>query len=566
MVALSLVVAAFFFTAVLASLLKGMDGLPIGDMWQGYAGFWYRLQDHGVATWFELHNEHRLVVSRLLFWADLAWFGGNQTLVFAGVLFAWIALLATLSRALVHVLHEAAKQGPTRDITLVLISVIVVMMSSTIQLENLTVSFQVQIILATVLPLGTLLCLARSVMLTTVESRKSLVWFSISLVLTGAAVLNFASGVLVPFFALAFLLLSRSSWTRCLAFGLLSCVAVTLQLVTASGGSASVVSSLSNPLGIAAYLVMHLGAPLYWLTGGPILFPNLSAALAAVGGAVVLALIGTWLILERRELRSKPMAAAVLTFVVFVIAVGIVVGAGRFSVSEGIEQSLSGRYQTWVLALWASLVILYSPYLVRMSIRRPFALAVLVLCVFAMFIPFQLRALGSVTFTEDARRTTALAVALGVPDATVLAETYSAPETAIPTGVRLAHDGLTLLGSSDYRDLLKRVDTLSELQPKKGGCDVVMISFAQVPQTRWSRVWGSLALTGQAEAVPVLAPIVDQEGRIRGYAQTGLVRGDANRTLLPPTERSGFLGYLHNRQEPEDLYLWVGDRFCPLAA
>ncbi len=49
--------------------------VPIWDMWNGEVEFFMKARGGDLLAWFGQHNEHRITLARLLFWADLDWFG-----------------------------------------------------------------------------------------------------------------------------------------------------------------------------------------------------------------------------------------------------------------------------------------------------------------------------------------------------------------------------------------------------------------------------------------------------------------------------------------------------------
>ena len=68
-----------FATTALA-VWQHFSPLPIGDSWDGTIGFYMRAMQHTWQAFFEQHNEHRLAFSRLIFFADVRYFGGRNVL------------------------------------------------------------------------------------------------------------------------------------------------------------------------------------------------------------------------------------------------------------------------------------------------------------------------------------------------------------------------------------------------------------------------------------------------------------------------------------------------------
>src|SRR5690554_6179984 len=50
--------------------------VPFWDMWEGTLPFYLDVQSGDKGIWWAQHNEHRIVLSRLLFWVDISVFKG----------------------------------------------------------------------------------------------------------------------------------------------------------------------------------------------------------------------------------------------------------------------------------------------------------------------------------------------------------------------------------------------------------------------------------------------------------------------------------------------------------
>ncbi|KAF7961961.1 hypothetical protein AWV80_27485 [Cupriavidus sp. UYMU48A] len=85
-------VAAFVLTTSIFGGFHYFSPIPFWDQWDSYVGFYQRLQEAGPSALIELHNEHRIVVSKLIFWADISLFGGYNALT---VIANYLLLAAT---------------------------------------------------------------------------------------------------------------------------------------------------------------------------------------------------------------------------------------------------------------------------------------------------------------------------------------------------------------------------------------------------------------------------------------------------------------------------------------
>lgn len=69
--------------------------VPMGDMWNGTLGFYVNASHGDWSSWWAQHNEHRILLSRILFWMEEAWFSGKGLflLVTNYLLVAGVAIL-----------------------------------------------------------------------------------------------------------------------------------------------------------------------------------------------------------------------------------------------------------------------------------------------------------------------------------------------------------------------------------------------------------------------------------------------------------------------------------------
>ena len=59
--------------------IKGYSSIPYWDMWDSTVNFNIRLAQGDYSVWWAQHNEHRIVLSKILFWMDQYFFGGLST-------------------------------------------------------------------------------------------------------------------------------------------------------------------------------------------------------------------------------------------------------------------------------------------------------------------------------------------------------------------------------------------------------------------------------------------------------------------------------------------------------
>ena len=298
--------------------------------WQGH-------EMSGFDVLFAQHNEHRILVPRLVFFADDLLCGGGGRLSLAAIMLVQ-ALHAGLFAAL---LARARPAAPGRW---AVAGLILALMFSLRQAENFTYGFQVQFVgvfagasvsfalfgLAVARHragrglIGPLLATALALLATTFTMANGL-----------------AAGVVVA--ALSLLArMPRRVTLACAAWaGLLAAVYLHDYVPVAHHSHPS--ESLAHPLGLLLYTATYLGG---MAAPGPALLPPLLGlfGLAAMAGAGLRAL--------RRG--AGPVELALLGIMAFAAAAAAVTGAGRLGF--GIDQALSSRYATGSAAFWSALL------------------------------------------------------------------------------------------------------------------------------------------------------------------------------------------------------------------
>src|SRR5262245_64250723 len=80
-VSLFALLALSFVGLAIIGAIRVYSPVPLSDMWNGSVDFFRRVNDGDMAAWWAAHNEHRIVLARILFWMDLALFSGTAWLL-----------------------------------------------------------------------------------------------------------------------------------------------------------------------------------------------------------------------------------------------------------------------------------------------------------------------------------------------------------------------------------------------------------------------------------------------------------------------------------------------------
>jgi hypothetical protein len=502
--------AMVFVLLVLFKVYASFDSIPYWDMYSSYLGFYARFT---AGDWFALwepHNEHRIVLTKLLFLMDLSALDGTtRFLWYVNVVLAGlIALLLVLFLREVPE-HLAFAWTP---------AFLVALSFSELQKENLYWSFQSQFFLAYLLPLAALYLALLSV----TRPDRSTTWFAASTGLGILSVGTMANGVLALPVLTVFALLMRMSWQR---VGLLAGLSVICILVYVQGSpdnpDTPPLSQVlrEEPLTLVHYVLTYLGSP----------FRKLGRDVASLAGLflLILALRAAWRHIPRG--RASAAEIALLGFMGYILLTAIVTAIGR--VSFGVGQAGSSRYATPNLMNWCALFMLYLPWLSatpERAVKTTRALLVLMLLLFVV----QLSALRPDKRATD-RMGAALALELGIPDQDQVIHVYPRANEALESIDQLRDDPKAIFAMDPIKDAGDQIGTTTVAAIF--ACDDPAFRVTAVPDTRWSRLTGP-AQPGQGQRLL----LSDAGGQVLGVAIQG---------------RAGIIGYLPQGPTPP---LYIG--------
>jgi hypothetical protein len=536
-------------------------------MWDAYLGFYTR-SGQSWSAWWEQHNEHRLIVSRRIFWLDLRVFHGSMVLLF--VLNAVFPLLIAGGFVFLHRrLHRETR--PRNLVHIALAAVMVVLATSWLQQENFTWAFQSQFFLAYLLPLLAFTLLAHA----QVTGRRRSFWL--------AWLAGIASAGTMANGTLALPLLALQAWglrlrkrdvgllllTAALVLGLYFHGYHTPGQYTAPKGSVTIIEHsqvmfmpydtrllhVVHWLDWVRYVLLFFGGSWHFMWHQKALWPPM--AMGALW--LTLALAAAWQVLRRYP--TQPYALALLTLMAYLGAAAL--GAAHGRTILGVEQALSSRYLTPQLMAWAALLLLGVHLWPRAATSR------LALGLYAviplLLLPMQLQGARAVPEYLTGLRIAVLAVQLGVRDFEQIHRMSYEGERTFELAEQAQREHLAVFGEPDMR-LARRywsgdelaaetpqahcVGSLETIEPIDGVPDVV-------------RIQGWL-YDPQGQRAPSLVLFSDAKHG-RGVALGGLWRPDVEQALHQRHALvAGFGGYLQTsvlaQEGPVTLTGWLDQR------
>lgn len=513
---------------------RSYSPVPYWDMWDGYLDFFIRISNGDIAAWWSQHNEHRIVLSRVLFWIDLTWFDGlSRFLIVIHYLLMSIAFL------FFHItLKEQLSSESDIFLRRILSLMILIILFSWIQKTNYTQGFQSPFILAHLLPFIAFYLQHRSF----VNGASSKGYFFLAW-LTGVMSLGtMANGVLVlPLMTLLALIL-RMGWQRLFVLAISAIISTTLYFydyhsITGHGSLTDVL--IDNPTGVLQYLLLYIGGPFYYLTGeGSLLVAQLAGFFLITSAAFF-----TWKSLKNISVSSLQLA--LITYLLYIGGTALGTAGGRLSL--GLEQALSSRYQTPALMVWAALIVLYAPAIAREVNKGSNRVLAALIFVPLLLLPHQLKVFCSQQNFLFEKDIAALALELGINDRAQISSIYPSVERALLIAKKSDELDISIFGQSNVKDASKLIGQFSRARSPvqcMGSLDEVNsiegnLEFVKI------RGW---AYQNEVNEVPKIIYLLDENRQIIGHALTGQVRPDVGVAVDSKAMESGFKGYSLSKQ------------------
>jgi hypothetical protein len=519
----------FVFLAITAGI-NNYSPVPFGDMWLGYLDFFQHVGERGLNHWWEQHNEHRIVLSRLLFWFDLAVLQGHWP--FLQIINYLLAFLLWIVLCVVAEEHMAAIGEP--ELIRYVRPLLLTPCFSLMQYENLYWGFQSQFFLVNLLPLCAFFFLSRST-----QSDASASRFSLACLFGVLSVGTMANGVLaLPILLLQGLVLRISRW-RILTLALLSVgsgLAYFWDYHSVASHSSLSRVFIERPFDVLHYTLLYLGTPVWFLT------KNLPLTLIMGGFVIASGVFFLWRVLSGRLQANSP--AALLALLFFIGGSALATAGGR--VTFGFEQALSYRYSTPALLAWSALFILYVQLCAPLLARKP-RWIVLGLAVPLSAMPLQWSLQHFSHFgTGVEGKVAVISLQMGVQDHAALeklglGEYPSWMPVAISQSA--SAQSLSVFALPEIQKATAALGLTAErssIERCQGSIDVIE---PLIGDDRFVRVSGWL-FEPLTKSVPKLISFVNSQGDVSGYALTGFERSDVASIIHQEARFSGFGGYM----------------------
>lgn len=521
--------AISYWGLAIAGAFRSYSPIPYWDMWTGYLEFYIKAGANNAGAWWEAHNEHRILLSRLFFWVDLAWFNGS----------IWFLILVNyLLVALSCFVFVIAIKETIPKYYLTVGLFITAWLSSWCQYENLTWGFQSQFILAQFLPLIAFLCLHRSL----VKSSNSHGYFIGACFFGIISLGSMANGVIALPLMTLYMVITRSSWKRTLALASFSVVGLFTYFYEFSSpaGHGSFSSTLrENPFGLVLYVLTYVGGPFHYIVGGP----PWGVTVAQIAGTILIFLstFASWKVL--RSSKKSSIELALLFFILYIGGTAVGTAGGRLVF--GVEQALSSRYMTPSLMAWAAIFVVIGRYLSVFFEKFKWLLWMPMLLLTLAMLPTQLKALDEDSQSLFERKIAGLAVAMGVNDRPQISRVFPDAGTAISIGRAASERGLSFFSSIEFRNLAAAIGKplqgfSAALNQCQGYIDHVN---PVVGDKNYLRISGWMFNEAQKSPTNTVL-VINQQGFVVGFGMFGNPRPDVAKAVNLKAGNAGFKGYV----------------------
>lgn len=546
---IALCVGAFAIAMIGLALLGGWrvySPVPVWDMWYGTLQFYMDIEDGNYAVWWAQFNEHRIILSRILFWLDYRFFGGmsafliicNYCIVGAAVYMFWRILQASTT------LQKRYFDPSSR---LVLFFFIAAWLFLWTQMENFTLAFQSQFFLAQLLPLCGFFWLGKAVSPPHTQTS-----FLIACIFGLLSIGTMANGVLALPLMFFCALILRQGIGRVSILLILSIASIFLYFYHyhAPLQHGHLLSELKeNPIGLLQYTLIYLGSPFGYLVGKG----GFGKVVAGLMGFVLIAGASRIALKVWRTPKESAIQIALLCYILYILGTAFGTAGGRLIF--GVDQALSGRYTTPAIMAWSAffiLLYLQGYFFTQNSIKKSVYVGMMVLGIFMLV--RQVQVFDRMEDMTAAGEVAILGLALDIQDSVQVGKI--SPHSISQIAHRAYDRKLSLFGKYPYLGLKETLFTSFPTPAEKCMGHVDLIE--DIPEeVHFVRVYGWI-FSPNTHTSPKLIRFLDATGKIVGFALSGTPRPDLRAGVDKKAGLAGFRGYLFSTAQKG--VIAVGDK------
>lgn len=508
-----------------------ITSMPYGDLFDGYLNFYLRLLQGDIYAWFDLHNEHRILLSRLLFWFSLRFLPEQGFFLIS----TNYLLSAGIFALLLKMAHRILDDSHLKTFST---AVLFIFTFSWFQYDNFISTFQSQFFLAQLVPVLALFYLYKSMRYPDLAHR----YFIFCLTLAMISVGTMANGILVFPSLLAAGILFRIGLKKWMVILLSFIFCAALYFINYKSNNHAGPINL-DLISMAKYFFAYMGGPIDYILGhsGPV-----SAML--MGTVLCIYIFNTWI--WSHTLSEKKLEVGLLLSVfIFISLTAAVTALGRHS--QGAEQALSSRYTTPSLIAWSAVFLLFAFRHSGLVLSNKFKRIAIV--VGFLFFIYQFKAIENESEEKLQRQTAILALAMGINDTRQIHLVYPIADRALDITAQALQAKVSVFKNADLQNAKLLPGSTLDLSQFHVCSIATEILTMPSDDSRFFKVRGYFPNNGSESLSSKGITIADSKGQVFGYALTYPLR----------SQQIDFQGYL-STQITKDIFLFLDANKCQI--
>jgi hypothetical protein len=465
------------------------------------------------------HNEHRLVISKLFFWLDFALFNGSNlpllilNLVLAGLII-WVVYQILVLK--MNSLSVSYIWTVLYCFTLFTFSVL--------QIENYSWGFQIQFFFSVLFPILSFYFYLRFIY---IKNRGSLFWSYLMCILSIGTMAsgNFAIIVIL----ITSIYLKRNAYE--IALHLMASISI-LALYTYdyhSNNASPLATLIQHPDFIIKYMLVYFTNPIIQLTDSQI--PESS---------IVITLFLFFLVLKNifagyKKIDQGSLFVAGLMMLLYSLVVAFASAGGRYQF--GVNQASASRYTTISLMGWFGALLVIMPTQVVGTPSRKFTWTTLSVIISIIFLPYQVANSRSVNDVKSDREMAAIALVQKIQDDSISIALYPSGQRLIELSQPLISNKQSIF-TSEFQKRYSEIDLSSNKIMTKPECLGFIDNVQKSSDGAGFLMNGWVASMGNGNILNLIA--IDSSGKVVGAGISGFERKDVSNQLGLWARNTGF--------------------------
>jgi len=503
------------------------SGVPFWDEWNGRIKFVLDFNQSTFGSIFSLHNEHRIVLYRIIS-LMVFYLGSDQIWIFICIN---LLILSLVVQILVKFISLAVTlKGNFDKYTLItVVSTLTIVEFSWMQEQNITWAFQSQFLLGIYLPLLSFYFIVKHWL----TNRN--IWFYLALALGIFSAAAFASGVLALPIIAVFSIFLRRNIREIITLTVTSLIILFLYFNNFStpGQHVNPIETFfKNPLSFIKYLGVYLLAPTIKILG------ESNPFLISIIGVLIVALIFGMYYQMFHEKKQLTGLNIFLLPVTYLLGMAVLTSLGR--ANFGAREALASRYTSVTLVLYVFIIIFA---LSKLSLRIVFApkYQLLFFVIFiSLLLPTQIQSIKQNDQVFE-HRLSALSLNLGLQDDDQVRKIFSSPDFLYGIAPRYIVTNSGIFGTKFFLEsrtggkiqpeafsLLKCEVRVDKIYPQSGDGSLKVFGWAYVSKMK----------QGLGDFL-----VIDADRTIVGAGLSGVSRPDVDSYLGLNNSEAGFAFY-----------------------